>query len=71
LSDTNPTLSILDSDNDAATRAIARIHEKLKGYEEGTLGEQQTVESQVRFLINQARDPDKLCNLYAGWAPWV
>mmetsp|Transcript_16056 Transcript_16056/g.23482 ORF Transcript_16056/g.23482 Transcript_16056/m.23482 type:complete len:264 (-) Transcript_16056:21-812(-) len=68
----NPVLSILaENENDAATRTIAKINEKLSGYEDGTLGERQTVEGQVRLLINAARDPDNLCHLFPGWAPWL
>ena len=63
--------TITESDNDAATRTIAKINEKLQGYEEGTFGEQQTVEGQVRLLINAARNPDNLCSLFVGWMPWL
>lgn len=56
--------------NEAATRAIQKIHQKLQGYEEGNTGERQSVEGQVQLLINEARDPDNLCMLYHGWAPW-
>jgi ataxia telangiectasia mutated family protein len=62
---------INEDKNDAASRAIAKIEEKLQGYENGTTGECQTVEGQVQLLINAARDPDNLCTLYFGWAPWV
>ena len=58
------------NENEAATRAIQKIHQKLQGYEEGNTGERQSVEGQVQLLINEARDPDNLCNLYHGWAPW-
>ncbi len=64
-------LMINEDKNDAASRAIAKIEEKLQGYENGTTGECQTVEGQVQLLINAARDPDNLCTLYFGWAPWV
>jgi serine-protein kinase ATM len=57
--------------NELAAHAIARIHEKLLGYEDGTSGEQQSVESQVQLLVNAARDPDNLCDMFPGWAPWV
>lgn len=60
-----------ENDNDAALRAIGKIKQKLTGYEEGTLGEQQTIEGQVRLLINAAQDPDKLCRLFGGWSAWV
>ena len=67
----NASLSIAESDNDAATRAVARINEKLKGYEEGTLGEQQTIDGQVRFLINEASNADHLCSIFSGWGAWI
>jgi ataxia telangiectasia mutated family protein len=57
--------------NKAAAQAIAKIHEKLRGYEDGTSGEQQSVEGQVQLLINSARDPDYLCEMFPGWAPWL
>lgn len=57
--------------NELAAHAIARIHEKLLGYEDGTSGEQQSVESQMQLLVNAARDPDNLCDMFPGWAPWV
>ena len=60
-----------ETENDAANRAISKISEKLQGYEEGTRGEKQSVEGQVQLLINSARDPDNLCRLYEGWAPWL
>jgi serine-protein kinase ATM len=67
-----PALAIMsENDNDVATRTIAKINEKLHGYEEGTFGEMQTIEGQVRLLINAARNPDNLCNLYYGWMPWL
>jgi serine-protein kinase ATM len=56
--------------NKVAAHAIARISEKLSGYEDGTLGEQQSVESQVQLLVNAAQSPDNLCCMYPGWAPW-
>lgn len=57
--------------NDAADRAIAKIHEKLLGYEDGTSGEHKTIAGQVKLLINEARDRDNLCVMFAGWAPWM
>jgi ataxia telangiectasia mutated family protein len=56
--------------NQVAAHAIARISEKISGYEDGTLGEQQSVESQVQLLLNAAQSPDNLCCMYPGWAPW-
>jgi serine-protein kinase ATM len=57
--------------NEATAQAITKIKEKLQGYEDGTSGEQQSVEGQIQLLINSARDPDKLCEMYHGWAPWL
>lgn len=57
--------------NDAADRAIAKIHEKLEGYEDGTSGEHKTIAGQVKLLINEARDPDNLSVMFSGWAPWM
>merc|ERR1712228_144332 len=59
------------SQNEAANRAVEKIHQKLQGYEEGNSGERQSVEGQVQLLINSARDPDNLCNLFPGWAPFI
>jgi len=61
----------VENENDAAARTIAKINEKLQGFEEGTLGERQTVEGQVRLLINAAKDRDNLCSMFHGWAPWL
>jgi len=57
--------------NEAAAHAIIKIQEKLQGYEDGTSGEQQSVEGQVQLLINSARDRDNLCVMFPGWAPWM
>lgn len=57
--------------NELAESALTRIQGKLKGYEDGTSGDELTVESQVQFLLNAAQDPDALCKMYHGWAPFV
>ena len=57
--------------NEAAAQAIAKVQEKLQGYEDGTSGEPQSVEGQVRWLLHTARDPDLLCEMYHGWQAWV
>ena len=56
--------------NEAAALVLAKIQEKLQGYEDGTAGEQQSIEGQVQLLINSARDPANLRVLFSGWAPW-
>ena len=63
--------AIAKNENDAATRTIARINEKLQGYEDGTMGERQTVESQVQHLIARARDRENLSQIFHGWSPWL
>ena len=57
--------------NDQATHIIAKVQQKLQGYEDGTSGEQQGVEGQIQLLINQARDIGNLAVMYPGWAPWL
>ena len=60
------------NENEGANRALARIARKLKGYEDGIVaGEMKSIEGQVKLLINAARNPDNLCMLFAGWAPWL
>lgn len=56
--------------NEVAAHAISRVHDKLLGYEDGTSGEQQSVESQVQLLMNAAQDPENLCAMFVGWAPF-
>lgn len=60
-----------DRKSQATTKAINKIKEKLQGYEDSTSGEQQGIEGQVQLLINSARDPNNLCNLFPGWGPWI
>lgn len=55
----------------AASRVIARINQKLQGYEDGNFGEQHTAEGQVRFLINQATNVENLSLHFPGWGSWV
>ena len=57
--------------NEAAALVLSKINEKLQGYEDGTSGEQQSIEGQVQLLINSARDPDNLSVMFNGWAPWI
>ncbi len=60
-----------DYENEMGKKAIAKINDKLQGYEESTSGEQQGIEGQVQLLINSARDVDNLCLMYPGWSPFV
>jgi hypothetical protein len=55
-----PEVELGSEKNEAAANAIAKIQEKLQGYEDGTSGEQQSVEGQVQLLINSAKDPDNV-----------
>lgn len=54
--------------NKDATRALMRVKQKLDGYEEG---EMRSVHGQVQQLIQDAIDPDRLCQLYPGWGAWL
>jgi len=61
----------LELENDAASRTLAKIVKKLQGFEDESSGESQTVEGQVRMLIQAAKNPDNLCQMYCGWTPWL
>ncbi|GJU96059.1 serine/threonine-protein kinase ATM isoform X1 [Tanacetum coccineum] len=54
--------------NKDAARALLRVKQKLDGYEEG---EMRSVHGQVQQLIQDAIDPDRLCNMFPGWAAWL
>ena len=53
-----------------AERALLRIRQKLKGYEDPG-GDAMSVEGHVKYLISEATDPDNLCRIYHGWSPWL
>ncbi|KAL3938721.1 MAG: hypothetical protein SGARI_001628 [Bacillariaceae sp.] len=57
--------------NDGAVKTINKIKQKLEGYEDSALGDQQGVEGQVQLLINSARDTNLLAEMYSGWGPWT
>ncbi|KAG8185655.1 hypothetical protein JTE90_008926 [Oedothorax gibbosus] len=54
--------------NTLAERALMRLQQKLQGLEEGVA---MSTEGQVNLLIQQARDPNNLCRIYAGWQPYL
>ncbi|XP_057952318.1 serine/threonine-protein kinase ATM [Malania oleifera] len=54
--------------NKDATRALMRVKQKLDGYEEG---EMRSVHGQVQQLIQDAIDPDRLCQMFPGWGAWL
>lgn len=58
------------SNNDAATRALIRVKQKLDGYEDPN-GSALSIEGQVKQLISAAQNPHNLCKLFPGWAPWL
>jgi ataxia telangiectasia mutated family protein len=58
------------SHNDAATRALIRVKQKLEGFEDPN-GNALSIEGQVKQLIHSAQDPHNLCHLFPGWAPWL
>ena len=56
------------SSKSQAERALMRVQNKLRGEEQRvTL----SVSGQVNFLIQQARDPERLAKLFPGWRSWV
>ncbi|KAL8457793.1 hypothetical protein ACS0TY_035608 [Phlomoides rotata] len=63
-----------DSDEDEyegnkdAARALLRVKQKLDGYEDG---EMRSIHGQVQQLIQDAIDPDRLCNMFPGWGAWL
>ena len=54
--------------NTDAERTLLRLKQKLQGYEHG---ETLSVHGQINQLIQEAQDPDRLCKMFPGWAPWV
>lgn len=58
------------SNNDAATRALIRVKQKLDGYEDPN-GSALSIEGQVKQLISAAQNPHNLSKLFPGWAPWL
>lgn len=72
--ETDYTDSCLDDSQEAyegnkdAARAILRVKQKLDGYEDG---EMRSVEGQVRQLIQDAVDVDRLSQMFPGWGPWL
>jgi len=54
--------------NNDAERTLLRLKQKLRGFE---YGEAPSIEGQVKQLINEAQDADRLCRMFPGWAPWV
>ncbi|KAJ8604462.1 hypothetical protein CTAYLR_000935 [Chrysophaeum taylorii] len=55
----------------AAERVLLRVKHKLLGYADDAAGQLLSVEGQVNHLITMASDPDNLCHLFHGWAPWL
>ncbi|CAB4280796.1 unnamed protein product [Prunus armeniaca] len=54
--------------NKDAARALMRVKQKLDGYEEG---EMRSIHGQVQQLIQDAIDPERLCQLFPGWGAWL
>ena len=57
-----------DSGNKMAERILDRVEQKLNGLEDGHF---MSVNGQANALIQQARDPARLCALFAGWQPYL
>ncbi|PON73770.1 Serine/threonine protein kinase, partial [Parasponia andersonii] len=54
--------------NTDAARALMRVKQKLDGYEEG---EMRSIHGQVQQLIQDAIDPERLCQMFPGWGAWL
>jgi len=54
--------------NAGAERALLRVKQKLDGTEDGA---SRSVAGQVQKLVQEARDPDKLCRMYVGWSAFL
>ncbi|KAJ8771786.1 hypothetical protein K2173_026963 [Erythroxylum novogranatense] len=54
--------------NKDATRALMRVKQKLDGYEGGEL---RSVHGQVQQLVQDAVDPERLCQMFPGWGAWL
>lgn len=51
-----------------AETILLRVGRKLDGFDEGIL---MSVEGQVKTIIQQARDPDRLSQVFCGWQPYL
>eukprot|EP00210_Caulerpa_lentillifera_P004342 g4141.t1 len=57
-----------NKESENAKRITTIIKQKLQGLgDSGVL----SVEGQVQKLIQDAQDPNNLCRMYCGWAPWL
>ncbi|OWM90493.1 hypothetical protein CDL15_Pgr014796 [Punica granatum] len=54
--------------NKDAARALMRVKQKLDGYEGG---EMRSLHGQVQQLIQDAIDPERLCQMFPGWGAWL
>lgn len=65
--------------NTDAERALLRLKQKLQGYEYGEIlsvseflfASKEKVEGQIKQLVGEAQDVEKLCKMFPGWAAWV
>ena len=53
--------------NTDAEVCLLKIKEKLRGLESG---QSWSIEGQVKHLLAQAQDPDRLATTYEGWSSW-
>ncbi|XP_039291235.1 serine-protein kinase ATM isoform X2 [Nilaparvata lugens] len=56
--------------NEWAERVLFRLKQKLQGTE-GNGAESASIEGQVQWLIQEARDPFNLCQIYHGWQAYL
>jgi len=55
-------------ENSNAQRAIFSIKQKLQGTE---FERMLSIEGQIKTLINEARDPNNLHQMFVGWTAWI
>ncbi|RZF43814.1 hypothetical protein LSTR_LSTR006355 [Laodelphax striatellus] len=56
--------------NEWAERVLFRLKQKLQGTE-GNGAESASIEGQVQWLIQEARDPFNLCQIFHGWQAYL
>ncbi len=60
--------NVENSGNKMAERCLLRVAQKLNGFEEGHV---MSIQGQVNALLQQSRDPRRLCSLFKGWQAYL
>lgn len=67
-SDNTSKTGLEDTRTADAEYILHRFKRKLLGHENGGL---LSVEGQVKQLIKEAQDPERLCRMFSGWGAWI